>query len=94
MLNQYIRKCKAAAEYENGFNDLCPDMDGWWDLIKKIPGNENCTDYKLLSKIRIGASQACCDSYLQTQSILEFFIIYYMYTKYHKEWDNGKGKWL
>lgn len=36
----------------------------------------------------------CCDSYLATQTINDLWLMFYMYEKEGKIWNEGKHQWL
>lgn len=85
----YIIKCNATEEFKNKY----PTLDEWQVIIRTVSQLKNITDYELLSKLRIGIAQSCCDGYLRTQTIYDYYIIWYMHVKYDKSWYNGAGQW-
>lgn len=88
----YIDKIKSAKDYLKTEEPL--SLDELFKLFKSSKKYENKNDLQILSNLRIASSNACCNSYLQKQSIWEIFLIAYMYENFKKEYHSGKGQWI
>lgn len=53
----------------------------------------NVNDLNLLSKMRITISSSCCNNYLNSQSMHDFWIMFYMNKEHGKDWNEGANKW-
>jgi len=83
----YIKKCKALR-----INPLIQD-----DLVKScksLPKYKNKTYLQLLSYFRIGISKMYCESYLETQTLNDLWLMFYMKEKGNQIWYEEKNKWL
>jgi len=54
---------------------------------------QNVNDLTLLSKMRITISSSCCNNYLNSQSMHDFWIMFYMNMEKGKDWNEGSNKW-
>lgn len=66
--------------------DLCRNMDRM--KAQKV------NDLTLLSKMRISISSSCCNNYLNSQTMHDFWIMFYMTMNHGKEWNEGANKWI
>jgi hypothetical protein len=83
----YIKKCEA----------LCMKpliQDELVELCKNLPKYRKKTYLQLLSHFRISLGKMCCDSYLETQTLNDLWIMFYMNEKEGKIWYESKRKWL
>lgn len=71
-----------------------PNLQELYDLCKSLPKLKDTDDYTLLSKMRMGIAQACCDSYLKRQSMHDFWLMFWMFEKMKKCWHGGAMKWV
>lgn len=53
----------------------------------------NVNDLTLLSKMRITISSSCCNNYLNSQSMHDFWMMFYMNSEHSKDWNEGANKW-
>lgn len=86
----YIKKCTNCPE----INNQVLSMDEMVLLCKGLACFTTCTDLKLVSKMRIGIAEMYCDTYLNTQSIWDFWIMFYVRFAFGKEWHDGKHAWI
>lgn len=87
----YIKKCSKIEEFN--FQPI-PLGELFQKYKTTVPKNSTKTDFKMLSSLRIAMSNACCDKYLQQQSIHDMFLIGYMKEKYGKDWYEDRASWL
>lgn len=86
----YLEKVKTIPELSGNL----PNLDELIQLVKSLPQYKETSDYALLSKMRCNIAQCACDKYLRTQSMYDFWLIFYMNVKYRKEWNDGAKKWI
>lgn len=97
----YIKKCKNCPELQNirpssiiNGEYWFPNLEELYTLVKSIPNLNAVNDLTLLSKLRIGIANLCCDSYLKQQSLYDFFIMFYMKMIHDKEWNESRSQFL
>ena len=64
------------------------------ELCKELPKYKNKTYLQLLSNFRIGLSKMCCASYLETQTLNDLWLMFYIYEKDGRIWNEGKHQWM
>jgi hypothetical protein len=96
----YIKKCKVCKELQALKPATCtteiwyPTLDELLTLVKGLPQLKNTTDHHLLSKMRCGIAQSCCENYLRGQSMHDFWLLYWMYEAHKKDWYEGRNEFL
>lgn len=65
--------------------DLCRNMS----FLKET----NVNDLNLLSKMRVTISSSCCNNYLNSQTMHDFWMMFYMNKEHSKDWNEGANKW-
>ena len=83
----YIKKCKTLNIYPLTQDDLV-------ELCKELPKYKKKTYLQLLSNFRIGVSKMCCDSYLETQTLNDLWLMFYVSEKSGWFWNEGSDKWM
>lgn len=65
------------------------------DLCRNIPRfkAQEVNDLNLLSKMRISVSSTCCNNYLNSQSMHDFWLMFYMEMTCKKDWNEGANRW-
>jgi hypothetical protein len=94
----YKEKCKACQELQalkpSSIGSIWyPTMDELVALVKAMPKFAEVNDYNLLSKMRIGIAQACCDKYLRHQTLWDYWLMFWMSEKTKKCWHEGAKEW-
>lgn len=85
--NSYVKKCKAL--------NLKPmTQDEIVELCKKLPKYQKKSYLQLLSNFRIGLQRMCCESYLETQTLNDLWLMFYIFEKSGWIWIEGRGEWL
>ena len=69
-------------------------QDDLVELCKNLPKYKKKTYLQLLSHFRIGLSKMSCDSYLETQTLNDLWIMFYIYEKDGKIWNESKNSWM
>lgn len=85
--NSYLKKCKALIIDPLSLDDLV-------ELCKEMPKHKKNTFLQLLSNFRIGVQRNYCDSYLKTQTLHDLWIMFYIFEKDGKIWNEGKNVWM
>ena len=83
----YIKKCNALMIKPLIQDDLV-------ELCKSLPKYRKKTYLQLLSHFRIGLQKMCCDSYLEHQTLNDLWLMFYIYEKEGKIWNEGSNKWI
>lgn len=83
----YLKKCKVLK-----MEPITQDKLVY--LCKQLPKYQKKTNLQLLSHFRIRLQKMCCDSYLNTQSLNDLWLMFYIFEKDGKTWDEGKSQWL
>lgn len=88
MFNEtYIEKC-------NALNISPKTQDELVELCKNLSKYKDKSYLQLLSNFRIGIGKMCCSSYLETQSLNDLWLMFYMMETEGKIWVEGQHKWL
>jgi len=82
----YIKKCKALKIPPLSQDDLV-------EMCKVLPKYEDKSYLKLLSCFRVTLSKMCCDSYLNTQTLNDLWLMFYIRETQGKLWFEGSNKW-
>lgn len=85
----YLKKCAASDQFK--INP--PTLDELYNLCSDLPKFKSTTDLTLLSKMRIAISNMCCSSYLNEQSMYDFWLMFYMKEVYGLEWYENNNSW-
>lgn len=83
----FIKKCDALCMAPLIQDDLV-------ELCKNLPKYKKKTYIQILSYFRVGLSRTYCDSFLETQSMNDLWILFYIYEKDGRIWNEGKNKWM
>ncbi len=84
----FIKKCDALM--------ITPlTQDELVELCMALPKYKRKKTYlQLLSHFRIGLGNMCCDSYLATQTLNDLWLMFYIYEKDGRIWNEGKHQWM
>lgn len=85
--DSYLKKC-------NALGILPKTQDELVELCKILPKYKDKSYLNLLSHFRIAIGKMCCDSYLETQTLNDLWIMFYMLEVEGKVWYDGKNEWL
>ena len=80
----YLKKCKSLT-----INPL--SQDELVELCKNLAKYKKKTYLQLLSSFRTGLSKIYCDSYLETQTLNDLWLMFYIYEKDGRIWYEGKN---
>lgn len=83
----YIKKCNALCMKSLIQDDLV-------ELCKNLPKYKKKTYLELLSHFRIGLGRTYCNSYLNSQTMNDLWLMFYIHEKDGRTWVEGKNKWL
>lgn len=83
----YLKKCDILIIEPLSQDDLV-------ELCKALPKYEKKTYLQLLSYFRIGLQKMYCDSYLNTQTLNDLWLMFYIKEKDGRMWDEGKSQWI
>jgi len=83
----YLKKCESLMIDPLTQDDLV-------ELCKALPKYKKKTYLQLLSYFRIGLGKMCCDSYLVTQTLNDLWLMFYIYEKDGRIWNEGRKEWL
>ena len=83
----YIKKCDALLIKPLTQDELV-------ELCKELPKYRKKSYIQMLSHFRISLSRMCCNSFLETQSMNDLWIMFYMKEKEGKMWNEGQHKWM
>ena len=85
--NTYIKKCNAL-----GINPLT--QDELVELCKQLPKYQKKTYLQLLSCFRVGISRTCCNGYLESQTLNDLCLLFYINEAFGWGWFEGKNEWI
>lgn len=83
----YIKKCDALCMKPLTQDDLV-------ELCKNLPKYKKKTYLQLLSHFRVGLSKMCCRSYLETQTMNDLWLMFYIHEKDGRMWNEGRHEWM
>ena len=83
----YLKKCKALIIKPLIQDDLV-------ELCKNLPKYHKKTYLELLSCFRISIQQQYCSSYLNTQTLNDLWLMFYIFEKDGKIWNEGRNEWM
>jgi len=69
-------------------------QDDLVELCKNLPKYKKKTYIQLLSHFRIGLGRMCCDPYLRSQTLNDLWLMFYIYEKDGKIWNEATRKWM
>lgn len=64
------------------------------ELCKNLPKYQKKTYLQLLSNFRVCLQKIYCVSYLETQTLNDLWLLFYIYEKDGKTWNECKLQWL
>lgn len=83
----YTKKCDALMIKPLIQDDLV-------ELCKNLPKYQKKTYLQLLSNFRIALSKMCCQSYLDTQTLNDLWLMFYINEKDGRIWNEAKHMWM
>lgn len=63
-------------------------------LIKALPKYQKSNSLQLISSMRITLCKNYCDCYLKHLSITELWLLFFVFEKYGKKWNEARKDWL
>ena len=85
--NSYLKKC-------NALKILPLSQDELVEMCKNLNKYKDKSYIQLLSNFRISLGKMYCNSYLETQTLNDLWLLFYIKETQSKTWYEGKNKWL